>query len=279
MKIIETPEAMRLWSQERRCAGETIGLVPTMGALHTGHESLMKQAVKFDDVAVVSIFVNPAQFAPHEDYDQYPRTFEQDVDTAESLGLHAVYAPKASSMYPPGYATYVEVERLQDGLCGISRPHFFRGVATVVTKLFNAVLPHRAYFGQKDTQQCAIIKRMARDLDFGIEVVAMPIVREADGLAMSSRNAYLSPEERKRSLCLHKSLFEARGMLENGERDAERIVATMRETMRDVEVDYVSVVSADDLSPLKRVEGPVVVATAAKVGSTRLIDNVSFDAD
>lgn len=279
MIVIDTAEAMRKFSYDARCTGKTIGLVPTMGALHAGHESLMVESVRRDDLTVASIFVNPAQFAPHEDYDQYPRTFESDCEAAEAIGVDVVYAPKASGMYPPGYSTYLEVEGLQDGMCGITRPHFFRGVATVVAKLFNAVVPHRAYFGQKDAQQCAIIKRMVRDMDFGIEIVGMPIVREADGLAMSSRNAYLSDEERERSLCLHKSLMEAQSKLENGERDAESIVRSVRDGLGEVEVDYVSIVKADDLSLVDRVDGPVILATAARVGVTRLIDNITFEGE
>ena len=200
MKIIVTPDEMRAWSLARRCEGKTIGFVPTMGALHEGHGSLMREAVRRDGVAVLSIFVNPTQFAPSEDLDKYPRTFETDCRMAESIGVEAVYAPVASTMYPDGYSTYVNVEYVTERLCGASRPVFFRGVATVVTKLFCAVLPHRAYFGQKDAQQCAVVTRMARDLDLGVEIVEMPIVREADGLAMSSRNAYLSAAERERGV-------------------------------------------------------------------------------
>jgi pantoate--beta-alanine ligase len=185
VKIVESPDDMRAWSFEQRCSGRTIGFVPTMGALHEGHASLMRAAARGNDAAVASIFVNPTQFAPHEDFNRYPRTFDADCRLSEEIGMQVVYAPTAASMYPEGYATYVNIERVSQGLCGRSRPVFFRGVATVVTKLFNAVLPHRAYFGQKDAQQCAVIKRMARDLDMGIEIVEMPIVREPDGLATS----------------------------------------------------------------------------------------------
>ena len=274
MKIIASAGEMRAWSFEQRCAGRTIGFVPTMGALHEGHASLMRAASQENDVAVVSIFVNPAQFAPHEDFNRYPRTFDADCRLSEETGMQLVYAPTAASMYPEGYATYVNIERVSQGLCGRSRPIFFRGVATVVTKLFNAVLPHRAYFGQKDAQQCAVIKRMVRDLDMGIEIVEMPIVREPDGLAMSSRNVYLSEEERKRGLCLSRSLFHARDLLESGERDPKKIVDAVRAGMSEVEIDYIELVDGDDFQPVETILGTVVLAVAAFVGKTRLIDNI-----
>ena len=277
MKVIRSQAEMRQWSREQRAKGKTVGLVPTMGTLHAGHTSLIEASVSRDDVTVVSIFVNPAQFAPHEDYDTYPRAFESDRKTVESLGVAVVYAPTAEAMYGKDYATYVGVERLQEGLCGGTRPHFFRGVATVVTKLFNSVLPDRAYFGEKDGQQAAIIRRMVRDLDFGIEIVTLPTVRDKDGLALSSRNAYLNPGERARALCISRALFAARDMLEAGERDARRILAEVEEGMKDVEIDYVVIVDADELTQVERIEGPVMLAVAAKVGNTRLIDNIQFD--
>ena len=276
MRIIACPNEMRTWSFEQRCAGKSIGFAPTMGALHEGHVSLIRAAAQGNDVAVVSIFVNPAQFAPNEDFDRYPRTFDADCRMSEEAGARVVYAPTAAAMYPEGYATYVNFERITQGLCGRSRPIFFRGVATVVTKLFNAVLPHRAYFGQKDAQQCGVIKRMVRDLDMGVEIVEMPIVREPDGLAMSSRNAYLSPEERDRGLCLSRSLFHARDMLEAGERDARKIVDVVRDGMANVDIDYVELVDADDFQPAESVSGTIVLAVAAFVGKTRLIDNIKF---
>jgi len=276
VKIIREPESMRAWSLGQRCGGKSVGFVPTMGALHEGHASLVRAAAEQNDVSVVSIFVNPAQFAPHEDLDEYPRTFEADRQVSDETGMDAIYLPTAQTMYPEGYSTYVAVEDVSAGLCGRSRPTFFRGVATVVAKLFNAVLPHRAYFGQKDAQQCAVIKRMVRDLDMAIEIVEMPIVREPDGLAMSSRNAYLSPEERRRALCLSKSLFRAQEMLEAGERDAGALVEAVRAGMSDVEVDYVEVVDAERCDPVGRVDGPIVLAVAANLGQTRLIDNIKF---
>lgn len=277
MRIIRDPDEMRRWSFEQRRAGRSVGLVPTMGALHAGHTSLVEASVARDDVTVVSVFVNPAQFAPHEDYGEYPRGFERDCSVIESLGGDVVYAPSADTMYPKGYAAYVEVERLQDGLCGMTRPHFFKGVATVVTKLFNAVTPDHAYFGEKDGQQAAIIRRMVRDLDFGIEIVTLPTVREDDGLAMSSRNEFLSETDRERALCISRALFQAREALDAGERNAQRILDDVRHAMREVEIDYVGLVDALELTPVERIEGPILLAVAATVGKTRLIDNIQFD--
>jgi pantoate--beta-alanine ligase len=278
MIVIETASEMRAWSMARKKEGKTIGFVPTMGALHEGHVSLMREAARRDDCAVASIFVNPTQFAPHEDFDKYPRTFDADCAMCKDAGVQAVYAPRASAMYSPGYATYVNVERITERLCGASRPQFFRGVATVVTKLFNAVLPDRAYFGQKDAQQCAVIRRMTRDLDFGIEIVELPTVREPDGLAMSSRNKYLSAVDRKRGLALSRALNAGRVLLESGDRDPQRVLAAARQQLNDVEIDYLELVDAEEIMPLKRIEGNVLLAVAAKVGETRLIDNMKFEA-
>ncbi|MBM3290588.1 MAG: pantoate--beta-alanine ligase, partial [Candidatus Hydrogenedentes bacterium] len=236
-----------------------------------------RAASRDNDAAVASIFVNPAQFAPHEDFDKYPRTWDADVAICQDCGIVAIYAPRKDALYPPGYATYVNVEGLSEGLCGVTRPIFFRGVATVVTKLFNAVRPHRAYFGQKDAQQCAVVKRMTRDLEFGIEIVTMPTVREADGLAMSSRNRYLDAGERQRALCLSRSLFAAEALLRAGERNAAHIVDAVRAGMADVQIDYVELVDADTMKPVERIEKPIVLAVAAFVGQARLIDNITFE--
>lgn len=276
MKIIRTAEDMRAWSFAQRAAGKTIGFAPTMGALHEGHFSLMDAAAQENDVSVLSIFVNPTQFAPHEDFDAYPRTWDEDLAMAERAGMDAIYAPKASGMYPEHYSTYVEVGGVSEGLCGGSRPHFFRGVATVVTKLFNAVLPHRAYFGQKDAQQCAVIKRMVRDLDMGIEIVEMPIVREADGLAMSSRNKYLSDADRVEGLRLSRALFAAEEALRSGERDSDAIRKLIREHMAPLAIDYVEIVDAATLQPVQQIESEILIAVAAQVGPARLIDNLKF---
>ncbi len=277
MIILDNAADMRAWCREQRRAGKTIGFVPTMGALHEGHLSLMRAAARENGVAVASIFVNPTQFAPHEDFNQYPRTFDQDVAMCEAAGVVAVYAPTAKTMYAEDYSTFVTVGGVSEGLCGGSRPHFFRGVATVVTKLFNAVESDRAYFGQKDAQQCAVIKRMVRDLDMAVEIVEMPIVREADGLAMSSRNRYLSAEERVRALCLSRSLFAALEMMRGGERDTAVVKAAVREGMCGVKTDYVELVDAETMRPVERVERPVLLAVAAVLESARLIDNIKYD--
>ncbi len=277
MEIITSADEMRAWSRQQRCRGKCIGFVPTMGALHEGHASLIKTSVKQNERTVVSIFVNPTQFAPNEDLDRYPRTFEADRELCEAAGVDAIYSPDAAAVYPEGYATYVEVEKLTERLCGASRPTFFRGVCTVVTKLFNTVCPDRAYFGQKDAQQAAVIRRMTRDLDFGIEIIVLPIVREPDGLACSSRNKYLNEEERERALCLSRGLFQAQELLEKGERNIQLILDTVREAMQPVQIDYVELVDAETIQPVDSIEKPVLLAVAAWVGTTRLIDNIIFE--
>jgi len=279
MIIIDSPKVMRDWSLQQRAKGTRVGCVPTMGALHDGHLSLVKASVESCDATILTLFVNPAQFAPHEDFDQYPRTFESDCAKCKAAGVDVIYAPKASSMYPEHYATYVEVERLQEGLCGIMRPNFFRGVATVVTKLFNATLPDKAFFGLKDRQQFTVIKRMARDLDMGIDVVGLPTVREADGLAMSSRNQYLSVEERTRALCISKALFVAEAAMAQGETSAKTILHAVKTTLaKDVdEIDYVSLVDGNEMTPVTTINGPVMLAVAVQLGNTRLIDNIRFE--
>jgi pantoate--beta-alanine ligase len=278
MDIIHDAMAMRTWSRKQRKAGRSIGLVPTMGALHEGHLSLMRASMADNDVTVASIFVNPAQFAPHEDLDAYPRTLDEDCRKAEAEGVDIIYAPQASRTYPANYATYIEVHGLQDHLCGASRPTFFRGIATVVAKLFNVVDPDRAYFGQKDAQQAAIIRRMVRDLDFAIAIEVLPIIRESDGLAISSRNQYLSAEERDRSVSVSRAIEEGRRLLEEGERDGEVIKSKVRATLNGVgDVDYVEMVDAEEIQPLDRAEGNVLLAVAAQVGKARLIDNVTYE--
>jgi len=275
IKVISDANEMREWSRAQRVAGKTIGFVPTMGALHEGHMSLVHASVAKNDATVASIFVNPAQFAPNEDFDSYPRTFEGDARMCEDAGIDVIYAPDKSKMYPEGYSTYVEVHELQDNLCGKSRPIFFRGIATVVTKLFNVVEPDRAYFGQKDAQQAAIIKRMVEDLDFAITVEVMPIVREASGLAMSSRNRYLTEEEKTRGLGLSRGLREAERLIAEGERDPEVIKNVVRDAMDEFDrFDYVEVVDADTIQPIERIAGRVLIAGAGYMGEARLIDNI-----
>jgi pantoate--beta-alanine ligase len=276
--VLETAAAMRAWSREQRAAGRAVGFVPTMGALHEGHASLVRASVAENGATVVSVFVNPAQFAPHEDLDRYPRTWDGDKALCEALGADAIYLPQAGAMYPEGYATYVTVDGPARGLESLSRPHFFRGVATVVTKLFNAVEPDRAYFGQKDAQQAAVIRRMTADLDFGIDIVVCPLVRAEDGLALSSRNKYLSGEEREAALGMSRGLRDAVAAMEAGQRDPGRIAGAVRQAMRELRIDYVEVVDADSMAPVDRVDGRVCVLAACFAGETRLIDNVVFDA-
>lgn len=265
-----------------RRAGRRIGLVPTMGALHAGHVSLIRRARAETDFVVVSIFVNPTQFGPQEDFSRYPRPLEKDLATCRSEGVGLAFMPDVVEMYPPDAVTFVEVTKLQDGLCGASRPGHFRGVATVVLKLFNIVQPDLAYFGQKDAQQARILEQMARDLNVPVEVRICPIVREPDGLALSSRNVYLNPEQRRAALVLQRSLEEARRQIVDGERQAEviqqRMIAAIAQTPGAV-LDYAAVVDADTLKPVQQLRGRILLALAVKFGSTRLIDNLRIDPD
>ena len=255
----------------------SVGLVPTMGYLHEGHLSLVRRARQECDRVIVSIFVNPTQFGPQEDLSRYPRDLERDLRLLEPLGTDLVWLPTAEIMYPPGFQTWVEVETITRPLEGAMRPGHFRGVATVVAKLFNAVQPEKAYFGQKDAQQAAVIRRMARDLDFTVEIVICPIVREPDGLAMSSRNVYLDPEQRKAATVLYRSLSAAKQAYQAGERDAEEIRETMKEVLRKeplAEVQYVSCADYDTLEELETVSGRALLSLAVLIGKTRLIDNM-----
>ncbi len=254
----------------------SVGLVPTMGYLHEGHLSLVRHAKEECDHVVVSIFVNPTQFGPQEDLSKYPRDLDRDLGLLEPLGVDLVWMPTADVMYPPGYQTWVEVERITRPLEGAMRPGHFRGVTTVVAKLFTGVQPDRAYFGQKDAQQAAVIRQMTRDLNFPLEIVVCPIVREPDGLAMSSRNVYLEPDQRKAATVLYRSLTAAKNAYENGERNAE----TLRQIMKDVlatellvQVQYVSCADYDTLEELQTVTGKTLLSMAVFVGKTRLIDN------
>jgi pantoate--beta-alanine ligase len=254
-----------------------MGLVPTMGYLHEGHLSLVRRAREECDHVVVSIFVNPTQFGPREDLSKYPRDLDRDLSLLEPLGVDLVWMPTAESMYPPGYQTWVEVEGITRPLEGSMRPGHFRGVTTVVAKLFNAVQPHKAYFGQKDAQQAAVIRQMTRDLNFPIEIVVCPIVREPDGLAMSSRNVYLDPEQRKAATVLSRSLRAAKEAYEKGERDAEKLRGKMKEVLAGeplADVQYVSCADYDTLEELETVTGKALLSMAVFMGKTRLIDNV-----
>jgi pantoate--beta-alanine ligase len=277
MKIIKTIPEMKAVIREHKSAGRTIGFVPTMGFLHEGHLSLVRAARKKADVTVVSIFVNPTQFGPKEDLKTYPRDLNRDSAMLEKEGVDYVFHPEAGEMYPPGYKTYVEALDLQDKLCGRSRPGHFRGVCTVVLKLFQIVEPDFAFFGQKDAQQAIILRKMAQDLNLDVQVEAMPIVREADGLAMSSRNTYLNPEERAAALVLVKSLEAAKSQIDGGERRAEIILVKMRAMIgREplARIDYVEAVDTETLDPVQEIGEGTLIALAVYIGATRLIDNM-----
>jgi pantoate--beta-alanine ligase len=268
---------MRAASRAVHRLGKRLGFVATMGALHEGHLSLVRAARAAGDVVAASIFVNPTQFGPNEDLAKYPRSFERDCEMLEREGVEFVFAPSVDEMYPAGAVTWVTVEELSGKLDGGTRPGHFRGVATVVSKLFHIVEPDKAFFGQKDAAQVAVIRRMVRDLDLPVEIVVCPIVREVDGLAMSSRNAYLSPVERKRALVLHRSLERVQQLVDTGERDTARLVAAGREEFareNTVRLDYFEVVEPETLDPVADVSRGALVAVAAYVGATRLIDNV-----
>jgi len=278
MRVLRTPAELSEWTEAARREGRGVGLVPTMGFLHRGHLSLMEACRGRADLTAVSIFVNPTQFGPNEDLARYPRDLEGDLKKCRETGVDVVFAPESGAMYPAGHRTFVEVAQLQDGLCGARRPGHFRGVATVVTQLFALARPHLAVFGEKDWQQLQIIRRLAVDLHLGVEVVGMPIVREADGLAMSSRNAYLSPVERTRALALSRGLGAARARWAAGERQADVLREAARAELRAAEVreDYVELVTPDTLEPLARAErADARLLVAGFVGTTRLIDNTA----
>jgi pantoate--beta-alanine ligase len=279
-QVVHDIPLLRQAVREARGRGRTVGLVPTMGALHAGHGALIEAARRDTGFVVVSIFVNPAQFGPREDLDRYPRTLEQDLALCARAGVDLVYAPQPTTMYPGGYRAWVEVTGLEDVLCGASRPGHFRGVATVVLKVFNQVQPDRAYFGQKDAQQARIIRKLVRDLDVPVDVVVCPTVREPDGLARSSRNAYLDPEQRRRAVVLYRTLEEARSRVAAGERDAHALRQLLTERITQTPgavLDYAAVVDADTLAPVERLQGPTLLALAVKFGDTRLIDNITVN--
>ena len=276
MKIIREPHAMQGLADELRGQGGRIALVPTMGYLHEGHLSLMREGKKRAETLVVSVFVNPTQFGPQEDLDAYPRNFEQDKRLMQEVGVDWVFCPTDEGMYPDGYQTYLTVEEVTRNLCGRSRPTHFRGVATVVTKLFHIVKPHVALFGKKDFQQLVVIRRMVKDLNLDVEIVGCPIVREPDGLAMSSRNKYLSPDERREALALKKALDRARELFRDGERRAQVLVDEVHRILSlhpHIRADYVSLCDAETLEDVETIEGETVLAIAAFAGKTRLIDN------
>ncbi|MCM8797815.1 MAG: pantoate--beta-alanine ligase [Candidatus Omnitrophica bacterium] len=277
MKIIRSIKEMQAFSLSAKRKGGSIGFVPTMGALHEGHLSLIRRAKKENDIVVVSIFVNPAQFGPREDFEKYPRNLKKDAQLCEKEGVDIVFYPSAKQMYPEGFKTYVEVEELSEVLCGRSRPTHFRGVATVVAKLFNIVSPEIAYFGAKDAQQAIIIRRMAQDLNLPLKIKVMPIVREKDGLALSSRNVYLNPDERKSATVLYKAVREAADLAKKKISDPRYIIQRMKQIIRRekcARIDYIAIVNMSDLKPVKKIEGKVLLALAVYIGKTRLIDNI-----
>lgn len=276
MIITGAIDEVRAQVREWRKQGLTIGLVPTMGYLHEGHKSLIDRAVAENDRVVVSDFVNPIQFGVNEDLATYPRDIEADKRLCEEAGADLIFHPEAEEMYAPDFSTYVEMQKVSEGLCGKTRPTHFRGVCTVVCKLFHIVTPDNAYFGQKDAQQLAVIRRMVRDLNMDIRIVACPIIRESDGLAKSSRNTYLNEEERKAALVLSRAVFHGEKMMKGGERDAETVLSAMQKLIEAeplAKIDYVEMVDADSIQPLAKAEGRVLVAMAVYIGSTRLIDN------
>jgi len=277
MKLVDSVSRMTTLAKMLKKEGKSIGFVPTMGYLHEGHMSLVKAAKKHTDVVVMSIFVNPLQFGPEEDFEKYPRDIKRDEALAGDAGVDVIFYPSVRDMYPEGYATYVNVESLTGSLCGHQHPGHFKGVTTVVAKLFNIVKPDVAYFGQKDAQQVIVIKKMVRDLSMDIEIRAMPIIRETDGLAMSSRNLYLSEDERRSALALNQSLEKALSLVEAGERNSENVIKAIKEFIARkplVRIDYVSIVDMKDLKDVSDISGEVLVALAAFVGKTRLIDNI-----
>jgi pantoate--beta-alanine ligase len=279
MRIIENIAGMREWSEAERRAGNRIAFVPTMGFLHRGHLCLVRDARAHGDRLVVSIFVNPTQFGPGEDFSGYPRDFERDCELLKAEGVDALFHPSVEEMYPPGGQTLVEVEKLSLPLCGASRPGHFRGVATVVTKLFNIVLPHLAVFGEKDYQQLQVIRRLVRDLILGVEIIGHPIVREADGLAMSSRNAYLSETERAAAVCLSRALCRTERLFKRGELSARVLVQNaLAELEKEplANVEYVRLCDAETLDEIDVIDDAAVLALAVRIGKARLIDNRVF---
>ena len=280
MEVSETIESVRQLVKAARIEGKRVGLVPTMGALHIGHISLIEAAVEQCGFVVVSIFVNPTQFGPGEDFENYPRPVEADLEICRRCGADAVFMPKQEVMYASENLTWVKVEKLTESLCGRNRPVHFRGVMTVCTKLFNIIGPDAAYFGQKDAQQSIVIKRMAADLNMPLEIVVCPTVREPDGLAVSSRNKYLTDKQRQEATCLYESLQKCRQMIDAGTRASQEIISEMRGILSrpsSAKIDYVSIVNAETLQDVDEIAGKVLAAVAVKIGDARLIDNIIID--
>lgn len=281
MQVVHTKAQLRAVLKQARTGGRSVGFVPTMGYLHAGHAALIRRARQENEVVVVSVFVNPTQFGPSEDLAAYPRDSERDMALMRAQGTDVAFFPSVEELYPDGYTTYVQVEGpMTLTLCGRSRPGHFRGVATIVTKLFHLVAPDRAYFGQKDCQQVAVIERMVRDLDFDLDIVACPTVREADGLALSSRNVYLSESQRAQAPRISQALCEAREMIQKGERRAAPLAEHIKKIIATIDsatIDYVSIADARTLADLETLSGEVLIAVAVKVGRTRLIDNIRIE--
>jgi pantoate--beta-alanine ligase len=279
MKIIESAKKMQALSESLRNQRKIVTFVPTMGYFHEGHLDLMREGRKKGDCLVISIYVNPTQFGPNEDFEKYPRDFERDHTMAEGVGVDVIFYPPTAEMYPPYYQTYVTVENVTNNLCGLSRPGHFRGVATICAKLFNLVKPHIAVFGKKDFQQLVTIKRMVQDLNMDLEVIGMPTTREQDGLAMSSRNIYLTPDERVSALSLSRSLKLVKGLYEQGERDAVKMIGEVRkhiESHSHTTIDYVQICDTTTMKDVVLLDGESVLTMAVRVGKTRLIDNYVF---
>ena len=277
MRVYRSIRSLAKKVSEIKKRKKTIGLVPTMGFLHEGHASLIRKARKDTDCVIVSIFINPAQFGPGEDFKKYPRNMKKDLDLCEKEGADIIFVPEAREMYPDGYSTYVNVEGITEKLCGASRPGHFRGVTTVVTKLFNITMPDIAYFGQKDRQQAIVIKKMAEDLNMDVDIKVMPVVREKDGLAMSSRNVYLSEDERVQAALLYEALRLAKRLFNQGERNSGKIISKMKQVISKepaAKIDYIAIVDTKELKAIKKISGVTLVAVAVRVGNTRLIDNV-----
>jgi len=277
IRVIVRATEMQEYSDRMRSLGKTVAFVPTMGFLHEGHLALIKEGRKLGDNLVVSIFVNPSQFSPGEDFESYPRDFDKDFELLQKESVDVIFYPDKNDLYQDSFQTYVELENLPKHLCGISRPIFFRGVATIVTKLFNIVRPHIAIFGRKDYQQLAVIRRMVRDLNFDIKIVGFPIVRETDGLAMSSRNTYLTPEQRINALSLYKSLKQSKKLAESGIKDAKKIIDAAYALIKshpETVIDYIAICDPETLADMETIDRPALMALAVNVGKTRLIDNM-----
>ena len=277
METVKSIYEVKEYVKELRRKGKNIGFVPTMGYLHAGHLSLVKESVRRCDCTVVSIFANPAQFAPNEDFNKYPRNIQRDIEVLEKEGVDLIFIPRDEEMYPEGYKTYVVVKNLQDRLCGISRPDFFKGVCTIVLKLFNIVTPDISFFGQKDAQQAVILKKMACDLNLDVKVEALPIIREKSGLALSSRNEYLDKKQKKAALCLSRSLARALKVVESGENNAARVLKRIKAEIESeplARIDYIEIVDSENLQSLKQIKDKTLIAVAVFINNIRLIDNI-----